>query len=130
MPPAAAHNGYDFRFADVSDSPGTQGKGPNNNPASIFGAHMFTQFTIGTTTIWFDPSYGCCYSGASEEARERDFDDGSIAGYFRQVTANVREWVIQVDLNGDTDTNDIVSSPVFLVRTNVIGTREMDATIS
>jgi len=126
----AQGNGYTFRFADVTDSPGTQGKGPNNNPASIFARHMFTQSTIGTDTIWFDPSYGCCYSGATKEARELDFDDGSIAAYCVLETADVRVSVIQVDLNGDGDTTDVVASPVILSRENCIGVREVVAILS
>ncbi|MCR4415954.1 MAG: hypothetical protein NUV77_26360, partial [Thermoguttaceae bacterium] len=121
----ANRNGYEFAFGDVTDTPGFQGKGPNDNPASIFYNHQFCQFTIGTTTIWFDPSYGCYYSGATQEARELDFDDGSVAGYFVTNTANVREWVIGVDLNGNGVTTDVVQRIVMLIRPNAIGMREM-----
>lgn len=41
----------------------------------------------------------------------------------------MREAVIGVDLNGDTDTADVVSVPVMLIRPNAIGTREVRRTL-
>jgi hypothetical protein len=126
----AAGNGYTFRYTDVTDGVGTQGKGPNSNPASVFGNHQFCQFDFGFDPMWFDPSYGAIYEGASREARELDFDDSGIAGYYIERTARVREWVVGVDLNGVNGTNDVVEVPVMLIKANSIGVREVSATIS
>jgi len=124
----AQGTGYTWRFADVSDGAGIEGKGPNANPASVFGNHQFVvEVNTGTDTTWYDPSYGSVYSGATQDARELYFDDQSLAGYFVYVNADVRESAIQEDLNGNGNMTDIVSSPVYLLKKNAIGTREVSA---
>jgi len=124
--------GYAFRFADVTDNPGVEGKGPNPNPAAIFPDHGLVEYDTALGTVWFDPSYGRAYEGATEEARLLSFEDGNggtpgaVAGYYirPRYQVNVREAAIAVDLNGDGDTTDTVPSWVMLIRRNRPGLRE------
>ncbi len=146
----AAHNAYNFRYADVTDNQGLQGKGPNDNPFANFSDHGFTQFTIGTTTMWMDPSYGRVYWGADEEARLRYFEDGlapnygegMIAGYWGTIQNPpppqnpTAPFIIERnlgengrDINGDGQFT-VVQTPVMLIKKNTLGTPEIQATVS
>ncbi|MCR4416049.1 MAG: hypothetical protein NUV77_26845, partial [Thermoguttaceae bacterium] len=65
--------------------------------------------------------------------RELNCEDGGpndpamVAGYWVIIGADVRESVIGVDLNGDSDTNDTCGSYVMLIRPNAPGVREVVA---
>ena len=59
---------------------------------------------------WFDPSYGCCYSGATNVAKDTYFTTNSLSGFF-SVFPNAT-----VTLNGNNVTRD-----VFLIRQTVPG---------
>ncbi len=80
---------------------------------------------VDGATAWYDPSYGSKYSGATKEARELAFENTAVAGYFAGVGSSVREAVINMDLNGDGDEDDVVSQNVYLIKGNPTSTKEI-----
>jgi hypothetical protein len=117
---------YLWVYADVDAITGIDGQGPNSNPASLFNQHVVVELTVGGTTAWYDPSYGKKYTGGTKEARELDFEDTAVAGYFVGVGASVREAAIQTDLDGYPDTDTIVpSQKVYLIKDNPTSTKEI-----
>ncbi len=70
----ASGTGYQWSFSEVTDASGVSGQG-NSDPASYFTSHDVLSITIGSTTKYYDPSYGRIYDNL-------DQIDATMAGYF------------------------------------------------
>jgi len=67
---------YTWVYADTDDQPGIRGQN-NPNPQSIFSdGHAVYEISLRGSTVWFDPSYGKTYEGATDLERWRKFMEG------------------------------------------------------
>lgn len=111
----------------------------NDSPLSFFVTHVLVQYDVGNGPEWFDPNYGTRYDQASELARTKAFEDGVgvqgsdgvVAGYFK-IQAKV---IDETKVNGGTDVNGDgamgqVNWGLVLIRKNVIGTNEMNSSVT
>jgi hypothetical protein len=73
-----AGTGYEWLYAEVTDSSGIAGQG-NANPKSIFENHQMLKIWDGSKFTYYDPSYGATYDNL-------DRIDATIAGYYRATT--------------------------------------------
>lgn len=129
--PFIVNNAYQWVYKQVDNTPGIQGQGREpggpDEPASLFGNHQVVKIDNNTVITYYDPSYGITYTNLSE------IDGSAIDGYYYNpdptVGWAVHEVDVQMDLNGDNDSLDIVIVPyVHLFAKNLAGNQLQEIT--
>ncbi|MCS7168713.1 MAG: hypothetical protein RMI91_10980 [Gemmatales bacterium] len=65
------------------------------------------------------------YDGANDEERLKQIDRQSIAGYFVEMVATVKEDGLDLDLNGRNGKTETFPAAVIIVCKNIENTREL-----
>ena len=73
-------SGFTWATSEVTDNAGIPGQN-TANPLSLFRNHQMLKITVGTTTKYYDPSYGKIFNNLGEF-------DSEISGYYMRTEFN------------------------------------------